>query len=201
MNAFTDDIQTVQAADAALQQANPIPFPLPIGGLEAVVVGSLRALKRTDWWVPGLRERVGGVLRDVPLERLVDGFVGAKPYKIAPPSGAPALRALHAVGLAMSMEDGCALVHLGTGSTADGAFTEALNLASLHTAPVLFVVATTTITEEAPVGPQTHVDLKVLAKAYQITFHSVDGRDAAAVNKAVAKARKAGGPHLIEAKR
>jgi len=196
-----EDLQAVLAADDALQQANPIPFPLPIRGLEAVVVGSLTALKRTDWWVPGLRERVGGIVRDVPIERLVDGFAGAKPYKIAPPSGAPALRALYAVGLAKSMTEGCALVHLGTGSTADGAFTEALNLASLHAAPVLFVVATTPITDDAPVGPQTNVALKVLAKAYQITFHSVDGRDAAAVQNVVAKARKAGGPHLIEAKR
>ena len=151
MSAYTDELQSVQAADDALNQASPTPFPLPISGLESVVVGSLTALKRTDWWVPGLRERVGGVLGDIPIERLVDGFSGAKPYKMAPPSGAPALRALHAVGLALSTEEGCALVHLGTGSIADGAFTEALNLAALHTASVLFVVATTPITDDAPI--------------------------------------------------
>jgi len=195
------DTTRVLEADQSLNQAGPTPFPVPVQGLEAVIAGSLRGLKRTDWWVPGLRERVGAILRDVPMERLMDGFAGARPYKIAPPSASPALRALHAVGLALSMEEGCALVHLGTGSLSDGAFTEALNLAALRNAPVLFVVATTSIGDDAPIGPQTTVDLNKLAKAYGLTFHSVDGRKAESVQKAVAKARKAGGPHLIEAKR
>ena len=201
MSDLSAEITRIIEADNVLNASGPKPFPLPVTGLEAVIAGSLTALKRTDWWVPGLRERVGAVLRDVPLERLTDGFVGARPYKVAPPSATPALRALTAVGLAMSMDDGCALVHLGTGSLSDGALTEALNLAALHNAPVLFVLATTEIGEDAPIGPQSAVDVRKLAGAYGISFQSVNGRDAAAVQKAVAKARKAGGPQFIEAKR
>jgi TPP-dependent pyruvate/acetoin dehydrogenase alpha subunit len=74
-------------------------------------------------------------------------------------------------------------------------------LASLHTAPVIFVIATTHIGEDAPVGPQTNVQLKTLANAYSIPFKSVDGRDAGVVQKAVTNARKTGGPFIIEAKR
>ena len=62
----------------------------------AYVEEAIAALGRGDWWVPGLRERVGAVLRDVPIERLVDGLAGARPYKVAPPTPSPALRALHA---------------------------------------------------------------------------------------------------------
>ena len=73
-------IERLQQADQALSDADPTPFPLPVAGLEAVIVGAVLALERGDWWVPGLRERVGAVLRDVPLERLIDGLQGAKPY-------------------------------------------------------------------------------------------------------------------------
>ena len=201
MSELADAVTKVLNADGALNAMAPTPFPLPIQGLESVVAGAVLALKRTDWWVPGLRERAGAVLRDVPLERLVDGFAGAKPYKVAPPSGSPALRALTAVGLAMAQDTGCALVHLGTGSLSDGAFTEALNTAALNNAPVIFVVATTPLTDDAPIGPQSTVDLKTLAKAYGITYARVDGRKAKSVHTAVGKARDAGGPTLIEAKR
>ena len=81
MSDLSAEITRIIDADHALNASGPKPFPLPVTGLEAVIAGSLTALKRTDWWVPGLRERVGAVLRDVPLERLTDGFVGARPCR------------------------------------------------------------------------------------------------------------------------
>jgi 2-oxoisovalerate dehydrogenase E1 component subunit alpha len=193
-------IERLRDADRALNEASPIPFPIPVTGLEAVVAGAVLALERGDWWVPGLRERVGAVLRDVPLERLVDGHAGARPYRVAPPTPSPALRALHAVGLACAQSDGCALVHLGIGSASDGAFTEALNLAALRHAPVIFLVAVHPLGDGAPVGPQLASTPKRLAEAFGIPATEVDGTDAAAVRRAVAQARKAGGPALVEAR-
>ena len=194
---LADDILRVQEADQALQ-AHATPFPLPITGLEAIVVGSLTALQRTDWWVPGLRERAGAVLRDVGLERLSDGFAGALPYKVAPPTPSPALRALHAVGIALGSERP-ALVHLGIGSTSDGAFTEALNLAALTNAQVLFVVAVHPLDGEAPLGKQLVSTPSALAAAYGIPSTTVSGASAQAVHDAILAARAAGGPHLIQA--
>ena len=196
---LAQDITALREADAALAAAAPTPFPLPVTGLEAVIVGSLAALSRGDWWVPGLRERVGATLRDVPVDRIADGFRGARPYKVAPPTAAPALRALHAVGLAQATGSPV-LVHLGIGSVSDGAFTEALNLAALTGAPVIFVVAVYPLGEGAPVGPQAMATPVALAKAHGIATTAVDGSRAAKVRAAVAKALTKGGPHLIEAR-
>lgn len=192
-------IAQVRAADAALAAADPKPFPLPIAGLEAVVVGTVTALERGDWWVPGLRERVGAVLRDTPVDRLIDGTAGARPYKVAPPDTSPALRGLYAVGLALANPDRCTAVHLGIGSAADGAFHEALNLAALRNANVVFVVSVHPLGDDAPLGPQLAATPASLAKAFGLTTHEVDGNRAKAVHAAVTKARKKGGPHLIQA--
>ncbi|MCB9680094.1 MAG: hypothetical protein H6733_01360 [Alphaproteobacteria bacterium] len=198
---LSSDVDAVLAADAALAAAGPSPFVLPVIGLEHVVVGTLRALRDGDWWVPGLRERVGAVLREVPLDRLVDGFAGARPYRVAPPTPSPALRALHAVGLALAEPDAAVAVHLGTGSIADGAFAEALNLAALRSARVVFVVGLYDLAggHGAPVPVQSAAACTALAAAYGVPTTSVDGTDAAAVRDAVAAALGADGPHVVAA--
>ena len=88
MSQLTADLTALAEADAALAGGST-PFVLPVAGLEAVVIGAVRGLSRADWWVPGLRERVGAVLRGVSVERLRDGFAGARPYHVAPSSPAP----------------------------------------------------------------------------------------------------------------
>jgi TPP-dependent pyruvate/acetoin dehydrogenase alpha subunit len=196
------DVEALKAADARLATLGPTPFPLPIHGLEAVVAGAVRGLTAGDWWVPGLRERVGAVLRDVPVERLVDGFAGSRPYKVAPPTASPALRALHAVGLALAAgadATTAVLVHLGTGSVADGAFAEALNLAALRQARVIFLVALHPL-EGAPVPRQSAATPAALAAAYGVPAVEVDGTDPEAVRTAVAGARGRSGPTLITAR-
>ncbi|MCO4747881.1 MAG: hypothetical protein KC912_24015 [Proteobacteria bacterium] len=197
MSEHIEALERIQAADAQLS-ANATPFPVPIAGLEAVVAGALLGLERGDWWVPGLRERVGAVLRDVPLTRLEDGLAGAKPYKVAPPTPSPALRALHAVGLALA--GNTALVHLGIGSASDGAFHEALNLAALKRPNVLFLVAVHPLGEDAPVGPQLGTDPALLARAFGLDTVELDGSSIIAVRDAVAAARDAGGPHVLIAR-
>lgn len=200
MSMLAEAIEKVQAADAALNEAQPAPFPVPITGLEGVVAGTVCALERGDWWVPGLRERAGAVLRDTPTDRLVDGTAGARPYKLAPPDTAPAIRALVGVGLALASPDRCTAVHLGIGSCADGAFHEALNIAALQSANIVFVVAVHPLTgDDAPLGPQLSSSPAILASAHGLTTVTVDGNSVKAVHEAVTAARAAGGPHLIEA--
>jgi pyruvate dehydrogenase E1 component alpha subunit len=193
------DLATLIEADAALLAAGAAPFALPVAGLEAVVVGAVRGLSRADWWLPGLRERVGAVLRGVPVERLIDGFTGARPYHVATSAPAPALRALHAVGLALSDPERVVLVHLGIGSVADGAFHEALNLAALHDARVIFLVAVHPLVG-APVPRQTAATPSGLAEAFGVRTLVVDGRDAESVRSAVEEARTEDGPTVIEAR-
>lgn len=189
-------LTTLRAADQQLQDSDPTPFPLPASGLEPVLVGALAALGRGDWWVPGLRERVGAVLRDVPVERLVDGFAGARPYRVAPPTAHGPLRAGMAVGLALA-EGRTTLVHLGIGAVADGAFAEAVNLAVLHGAPVIFCVAAHPLTGDAPLGRQWAADPATWAQSFGLPFTRVDGTAAEAVRDAVTAAKDAGGPQLV----
>lgn len=197
---MNDVLDRLREADAALGAMRPSPFPLPVTGEEAVIAGAVLGLGRGDWWVPGARERVGAVLRDVPLDRLVDAFAGAKPYKIAPPTPSPALRALHAVGIGMADPERAVLVHLGIGSVADGAFAEALNLAALHRPRVLFLVHVVPLGPDAPIGPQSAATPEALAAAYGLPATTVARTDADAVRAAVVAAREAGGPHVIVAR-
>ncbi len=203
MSVVLESVDRVLAADAAIQAANPAPFPVPIGNLAPVVAGAASALPRGDAWSPGLRERGGAVLRglsvDAVAQRFADGFAGSKPYHILPTSPSPANRALRAVGWAVANPDRAALVHLGTGSTSDGVFHEALNLAARFRPNVLFVVAVDPLGDGAPLGPQLAARPAEIARAFSISTTVVDGRDADAVHVAVAAARSAGGPHLIEA--
>lgn len=196
-NPAVEAIERIRAADAQLAAADVVPFSLPITGLEAVVAGAVLALERGDWWVPGMRERVGAVLRDVPLERLVDGLSGARPYRVAPPTPSPALRALHAVGLALAGNR--VVVHLGIGSAADGAFHEALNLAALRSANVVFLLAVHPLDEDAPVAPQLAAAPASLGAAFGIGTSTVSGSSVGAVQAAVSSALEAGGPHLVVA--
>ena len=196
MNPSVEAIERIQAAETLLADEAVKPFPVPIAGLEAVVAGALLGLERGDWWVPGLRERVGAVLRDVPLARLVDGLAGARPYKVAPPTPSPALRALHAVGLAAA--GNVALVHLGIGSTADGSFHEALNLAALLQPNVIFLVAVMPLdSPDAPIGPQLATDPGDVSRSFGLRTVQVDGSSVKAVRDAVSAARKASGPHVL----
>ncbi|MEQ1506174.1 MAG: thiamine pyrophosphate-dependent enzyme [Myxococcota bacterium] len=195
-----DALAAVRDADAALAALDPTPFPLPVGELAAVVAGAVSALGRGDWWVPSVRERVGAVVRGVPVERLRHGLLGARPFKVAPPGGSPAVRALIAVGLAHADPTGGALVHLGIGSASDGAFHEALNLAALLRPNVVFVVSVHPLTGDAPLGRQLATTPAALATAFGIDAVVIDGSDAAAVHAAVTAARAVPGPHLIEAR-
>lgn len=193
---LTEAIRTLRHADAQLVERSEL--PLPAHGLEAVISGAVLGLQRGEWWVPGPRERVGAVLRDVPVDRLVDPSRGARPWKVAPADPAPANRALHAVGLAHATQRP-ALVHLGIGSTADGAFHEALNLTALLGAPVIFLVAVHPLTGDAPLGRQLATSPTSLAQAFGISALQVDGSDAYQVLEAVHTAREAHSPYLIEA--
>ena len=192
-----DAMAVVAQADDALRSAGVGPFPLPIGSVLPVVAGTVAALRPTDWWVPGLRERAGAVARGLAADRLAGPWTGAKPYRVAPPGGSAALRALYAVGLAMADPDRRAVVHLGIGSASDGALHEAMNLAALLDAPVTFVVAVQPL-QGAPLGPQLATSPARMAQGFGIATTEVDGSDAQAVHDAVAAAGE--GPHLIEAR-
>ena len=198
---MSSHVETIKAASAALSALSPTPYDLPSQGIEAVIAGGFTGMQRTDWVFAGLRERVGVVLRGCPVERIENGFAGAKPYRMAPISTSPAARMLHACGLSMAKgDDSHVLCFIGQGSSATGEFHEALNLAALHNLNVVFLAHSWDLSSpESPLAKQTASSIAALSKAYGIKGVTVNGSDVAAVTKAVSSARKSGGPKLIEA--
>ncbi len=157
-------------------------------GLESLIAGAALGVSRSTWILPGRRERAVALLRGATADRLDL----ARPYRVLPASGAPALRALVAVGLARRNPEG-ALVFLGMGSTSYGSFAEALSLSVTLGAPVRFVVSW--YRGAGPFVPPLPVPPSRLAEALGLRAVVVDGRDAEAVRAAVAA-----GPGLIEAR-
>jgi len=188
--------QTLTEAEATIAGLSPTPYPLPLGPLAPVVVGAFTGMKKSDWVVTGLRERVGAVLRGCAPERLLDGYAGARPYRVAPVSDAPGTRSLHAVGLALG-SNAPVLCFLGPASTASGSFYEALNAASLCGVPVIFLVTLFPLGDDAPVGTQLGTSPAQIAGAFGIQVTEAKST-ISNVKSAVAKARKSGKTSLIQ---
>jgi pyruvate dehydrogenase E1 component alpha subunit len=114
-----------------------------------------------------------------------------------------------AVGAAMSSKlrgrDTVALTFFGDGATNIGTFHEALNMAALWKAPVIFILENNLYGEYSPLRTTTPVDdLVVRAQAYAMPGVIVDGQDVEVVQREVAAAidrgRSGDGPSLLEMK-
>jgi len=114
-----------------------------------------------------------------------------------------------ALGAAMSAKlrgtSQVALTFFGDGATNIGSFHEALNMASVWKAPVVFICENNLYGEYSPLRSTTPVDdLAVRATAYAMPGVVVDGNDVDAVHAqavaAIARARAGEGPTLLECK-
>jgi pyruvate dehydrogenase E1 component alpha subunit len=110
------------------------------------------------------------------------------------------------VGLAIQYrgERRIALVLFGDGAVDEGAFHEALNLASIWKLPVVFVCENNQYSMGMAVSKAWSVNsLEPRAAAYGIPYYKVDGMDAMAIREAMLTAREhavgGDGPVLIEA--
>ncbi len=114
-----------------------------------------------------------------------------------------------AVGAGMSAKlrgDGrVSVTFFGDGATNIGTFHEALNMASVWQAPVIFVIENNLYGEYTPMRKTTPIDdLAERAKPFRMPGVVVDGNDVervyAAAREAVDRARRGGGPSLLECK-
>ncbi|HEU5270395.1 MAG TPA: pyruvate dehydrogenase (acetyl-transferring) E1 component subunit alpha [Jatrophihabitans sp.] len=184
-------------------------------GQEACQVGAVAALADRDWFFPTYRDTMSMVSRGInPVEALTllrgDWHCGYDPYlyRTAPQCTPLATNTPHAVGLAhaarLSGEDTVALVFLGDGATSEGDTHEALNIASVWQAPVVFFVQNNGYAISVPLAKQAHAKhLADRGVGYGMPGVLIDGNDAAmvytATAEAIERARAGGGPTLIEA--
>lgn len=110
-----------------------------------------------------------------------------------------------ALAFAMRHESRVALSFFGDGATNIGTFHEAMNMATIWRAPVVFVIANNLYGEYSPLRSTTPIDdLARRADSYGMPGIVVDGQDVEVVYattvEAVELARGGGGPSLLEMK-
>jgi acetoin:2,6-dichlorophenolindophenol oxidoreductase subunit alpha len=110
-----------------------------------------------------------------------------------------------AVAFQMQKKANVALSFFGDGATNIGTFHEALNMAAVWNAPVVFIIANNLYGEYSPLRTTTPLDdLARRADPFGMPGIIVDGQDIdavyAATSEAVERARGGGGPSLLEMK-
>lgn len=194
-------------------------------GQEAVCVGAVGALEDRDYLTITYRGHGHALARGMTMEAAFGELMGLTSgccngvggsmhftdfsrnligaFAIIGPSYSVALGA--AMSAKLRGTDAVALGFCGDGATNIGTFHEALNMASVWKAPVVFVIENNLYGEYSAVRETTPLDdLADRAKAHAIPGVIVDGQDVAAVREtietALGRARAGEGPTLVEAK-
>ncbi|WP_229068484.1 thiamine pyrophosphate-dependent enzyme [Actinoplanes sp. DH11] len=185
-------------------------------GQEAVAAAVTLALAEEDWLFPTYRDTAAVVLRGVdPVQAVTllrgDWHHGWDPgaHRVAPLATPLATQTAHAVGLAhaaaLAGDDLAVLALIGDGGTSEGDFHEAVNLAAVFRSPVVFLVQNNGYAISVPLSRQSAApSLAHKGIGYGVPGVLVDGNDALAVHRvvdeALTRARRGGGPSLIEAR-
>jgi pyruvate/2-oxoglutarate/acetoin dehydrogenase E1 component/TPP-dependent pyruvate/acetoin dehydrogenase alpha subunit len=187
----------------------------PCKGQEGAQVGFTLSLGKGDWYAPMYRDSAGMIAFGMPPLQLLHFWGGDERGMHIPeglnmiPLAVPVASQLpHAVGLSLARRlqednDAVVLVSTGDGGTSKGDFHEALNFAGVYDLPVVFAVENNqwaiSLRREKQTASKT---IAQKAAAYGFEGILVDGNDVIAsyeaTSYAVAKARRGGGPTLLE---
>lgn len=209
-----------------LQRSGRIGFSIPNKGVEATQVGAASALKKTDWIFPSYRDFGMALYHGVtPVDMMHNMYGNAadtakgrqmpvhfsfeKPIRFFSISSPIGTHIVQAVGAAYAIqrrrEKHVVLTSFGDGGTSSLGFHSGLNFAGVWKSPVVFLCQNNQWAISCPSEKQTASEsYAAKAKAYGMPGVLVDGNDLLAVRKvtleAVERARKGGGPTLIEAR-
>jgi pyruvate dehydrogenase E1 component alpha subunit len=207
-----------------LQRSGRIGFFIGGIGQEAAHIGSAYALKPEDWVFPAYREIGSMLIRGITLRQLLNSYFaneediqrgrqltnlfGVKSVNYVSGSAPIATQIPHAVGVGLPakiMGDPIVtMAYFGDGGTSENDFHAGMNFAGVFKTPTIFFCQNNHWAISVPVEKQTASEtIAIKAKAYGFEGVRVDGNDILAVyrttKEAVDKARKGGGPTLIEA--
>jgi pyruvate/2-oxoglutarate/acetoin dehydrogenase E1 component/TPP-dependent pyruvate/acetoin dehydrogenase alpha subunit len=186
----------------------------PGKGQEAAQIGPVNALEQGDWYVPMYRDSAGMLAFGMSPVKLLQYWGGDERGMQMPeslnmlPIAVPVATQLpHAAGLAMAKrlqgEKSVVFVATGDGGTSKADFHESLNIAGVYDLPVVFGVENNQWALSVKRAAQT-ASKTIAQKAVAYGFEGilVDGNDVIAsyeaTKYAVDKARRGGGPTLIE---
>ena len=209
--AFT---RRLDEAATALQRQGELGMWIPTLGQEAAQIGSVHAMRRSDFVFPSYREHGASLVRGVEPAELLSLFRGVdfggwdtQRLRYGFYSIDVGSHPLHAVGYAMGARldgsDDVVLVYFGDGATSQGAVSEALNFAAVFQAPVVFLCQNNQLAISAPAEKQYAAPLYERARGFGVEGVRVDGNDALAVyavtRHAADRVRAGGGPVFVEA--
>jgi len=199
----------------ALQRQGELTVYPGFEGQEAAQVGSAAALGPEDFVFPTFRELAAALVRGVDAVRYLwyhRGTWHGGPYdpratRFGPICIPIATQIPHAVGAALGLKkdgsDASVLVYLGDGSTSEGDFHEAANMAGVWDVPVVLFCQNNGWAISVPTAEQTAGEIWRRAEGYGFPGARVDGNDVLAVyrvtREALERARRGEGPTLIEA--
>jgi pyruvate dehydrogenase E1 component alpha subunit len=187
----------------------------PLLGQEATQVGSALALQPQDWAYMTYRENGAYITRGMPMRSLFLYWMGNE-EGMRIPEGLNCLpleitvgsQISHAAGTGWAMNvlkerNKAVLAYFGDGASSQGDFHDGLNFAGVFKAPCVFLCSNNQWAISVPRKLQTAAE-SIAQRAYGYGFEGVqvDGNDVLAVytatRDALEKARKGGGPTLIE---
>ncbi|AQT82401.1 pyruvate dehydrogenase (acetyl-transferring) E1 component subunit alpha [Mycolicibacterium litorale] len=202
-----------------LQRQGELGLWLSCQGQEAAQVGSIRAMKATDYVFPSYREHAAALCRGISPAELLTQWRGTAhggwnpaDYRFHISSLVLATQLLHATGYALGVAadrrrdpslDEIVLCYFGDGSASQGDANEAFNWAAVTNAPLVFFCQNNQWAISTPATAQSRTPLHLRARGFGLTTTLVDGNDALAVYAATLAAadrvRAGGPPELIEA--
>jgi len=193
------------------------------------MIGSVAALSLTakkDWGFPYYRDRAFATGIGCDIEEIIAAFLARdvknhssgrmmldhfshRDLKIPCQSSVVGSQFLHATGRALGVKfdgfDEVVYVSAGDGATSQGDFHEALNFASIHKLPVIFVIQDNHLAISVSSKEQTSGgSIAKMAQGYNdLSIYDIDGTDieqtTSAMENAIFKARNKLGPSLIVA--
>jgi pyruvate dehydrogenase E1 component alpha subunit len=198
----------------ALQRHGELGLWAPSLGQEAAQVGSITALRPTDYVFPSYREHAAALVRGVTPAQMLEQWRGVSgcgwdpaalhlhAYTVVLAAHLP-----HATGYAMGVQrdgtDEVVTAYFGDGASSQGDANEAFNWAAACSAPVLFFCQNNQYAISTPARLQMRTPLHRRARGFGLDSYLVDGNDVLAVHevtkRAVEQIRSGGGPALIEA--
>ena len=193
-------------------------------GQEATAVGGAGILRESDWIVSTHRNHGHCIAKGTDIRSMFAEILGKKTGTNEGKGGSMHIADLDvgnlgsngivgagfpiAAGAALSAQmqgtDQVVLCYAGDGATNEGSFHEALNLASIWQLPVIYFIENNQYGMSSSIEQMVNIEkLSDRGKSYGIEGITIDGNDLSlvseTVSKAVSKARRGGGPTLIEA--
>ncbi|MDR7273858.1 pyruvate dehydrogenase (acetyl-transferring) E1 component subunit alpha [Catenuloplanes atrovinosus] len=208
----------LDAEGVALQRQGEMALWASLYGQEAAQIGSGRALRPQDMVFPSYREH--GVLTARGLDPLLpfglfrgvdQGAWDPEAYKTHMYTLVVGAQTLHATGYAMGVtldgrigDDGEAvIVYFGDGATAQGDVNESFIWAGVHQAPIVFFCQNNQYAISVGTERQSRAPIHRRSAGFGFPGLRVDGNDVlasyAVTRHAMDRARRGGGPTLIEA--